>query len=66
MRLRRRARGALALRLTGAFAAIVVVGVVVLWAFYGFRYAARPAGLALSTSLADYVAPLSHFNSSGR
>ena len=34
----------------------------VLWAFYGFRYAARPAGLALSTSLADYAPPLGHFN----
>jgi tetratricopeptide (TPR) repeat protein len=52
----------LALRLSGAFTAIVVIGVAVLWAFYGFRYAARPPGLALSTSLADYVSPLSHFN----
>jgi 4-amino-4-deoxy-L-arabinose transferase-like glycosyltransferase len=52
-----------ALRLSAALAAIVVVGVVVLWAFYGFRYAARPAGLALSTSLANYTAPLSHFDS---
>jgi 4-amino-4-deoxy-L-arabinose transferase-like glycosyltransferase len=56
-------RGRLALRLLGAFGAIVVMGVVVLWAFYGFRYAARPAGLAMSTPLADYAAPLSHFNS---
>lgn len=55
-------RRRLALRLGGAFAAIVVIGVVVLWAFYGFRYAARPAGLAMSTSLADYVKPLSHFD----
>ncbi len=55
-------RRRLALRLSGAFAAIVVIGVAVLWAFYGFRYAARPAGLVLSTSLADYVRPLSHFN----
>ncbi|MGD0631100.1 MAG: glycosyltransferase family 39 protein [Terracidiphilus sp.] len=52
-----------ALRLTSALAAIVAIGVLVLWSFYGFRYAARPAGLALSTSLKDYAAPLSHFNS---
>jgi 4-amino-4-deoxy-L-arabinose transferase-like glycosyltransferase len=58
----RRSRVRTALRLGGAFAAIVVIGVAVLWAFYGFRYAARPAGLALSTSLADYAKPLSHFN----
>lgn len=48
----------LALQLSGAFAAIVVVGVMVLWSFYGFRYSARPAGLPMSVSLADYVAPL--------
>ena len=50
-------------RLSGALAVIVVVGVLVLWCFYGFRYTARPAGLALSTSLADYAAPLGHFKS---
>lgn len=52
------ARARLAVRLGGAFASIVVVGVLVLWAFYGFRYSARPAGLAMSTTLADFVAPL--------
>jgi len=56
-------RARLPLRLAGALAAIVVVGVCVLWSFYGFRYAARPNGLKLSTSLADYAAPLGHFNS---
>ncbi|MDR3738504.1 MAG: glycosyltransferase family 39 protein [Terracidiphilus sp.] len=51
----RRARTAL--RLAGAFCVIVVLGVLVLWSFYGFRYAARPAGLKMSTTLADYVEP---------
>jgi hypothetical protein len=48
----------IALRLAGAFCSIVVLGVLILWSFYGFRYAARPAGLRMSTPLADYVAPL--------
>lgn len=55
-------RTRVALRLSGAMAAIVAVGVLVLWSFYGFRYAARPAGLQLSTALADYAAPLGHFS----
>jgi 4-amino-4-deoxy-L-arabinose transferase-like glycosyltransferase len=59
----RGSRVKLALRLSRALAVIVVVGVLVLWCFYGFRYAARPAGLQLSTSLADYAAPLGPFKS---
>lgn len=55
-------RGRTALRLTGALAAIVVMGVTVLWAFYGFRYAARPAGLQLSNSLVSYAAQLPAFD----
>lgn len=51
------ARMRTALRLAGAFCTMVVLGVMVLWSFYGFRYAARPAGLKMSTTLADYVAP---------
>lgn len=50
------------LRLCGAAAAILLMAVVILWAFYGFRYAARPAGLALSTPLAAYARPLNHFD----
>ena len=55
-------RGRIALRLSGAFAAIVVIGVAVLWAFYGFRYAARPASLHMNPTLASYVEPLTPFN----
>jgi len=54
-------RRRVALRLCGAFAAVVAIGVVVLWAFYGFRYGARPAGLPFTT-VADYVKPISPFN----
>ena len=57
-------RGRVALRLSGAVAAIVVIGVAVLWAFYGFRYSSRPAGLAINPTLESYVEPLSHFSAS--
>jgi len=56
-------RKRVALRLTGGFFAIVVLSVFVLWAFYGFRYTARPAGMAFSTSVTGYAEPLSHFDS---
>jgi 4-amino-4-deoxy-L-arabinose transferase-like glycosyltransferase len=49
--------------LFGGFAAIVVLAVVVLWAFYGFRYAARPAGLVMNPTLSEYAAPLKGMNS---
>ena len=42
-------------RLLAGFAAIIVIGVVVLWAFYGFRYSARPPGLVMSVRLEDTV-----------
>lgn len=52
-------------RMITGLAIITVVAVVVLWAFYGFRYSARPAGLALSPSLADYVKPLAPHEAHG-
>jgi 4-amino-4-deoxy-L-arabinose transferase-like glycosyltransferase len=49
--------------LLGGIAAIVIVAVVILWTFYGFRYAARPAGLAMNPTLSEYAAPLTGINS---
>src|ERR1700691_549556 len=43
--------------LLGGIAAIVIVAVVILWSFYGFRYAARPAGLGMNPTLSAYAAP---------
>lgn len=45
----------LAVRLCGAFAVVVVIAGAVLWAFYGLRYAARPAGLTLNPTFASYT-----------
>jgi 4-amino-4-deoxy-L-arabinose transferase-like glycosyltransferase len=38
-----------------ALAAIFFIAWIVLWSFYGFRYAARPAGLAMNPPLADFA-----------
>jgi hypothetical protein len=51
-------RRKVALRLTGAFLAASIIAIVVLWAFYGFRYAARPGGMPLNPSLAEYAGGL--------
>ncbi len=48
-------KGKAALRLIGAFVAASAIAIVVLWAFYGFRYAARPGGIPLSPSLTEYA-----------
>ena len=54
-----------ALHYIAALAVITFIGVFVLWTFYGFRYAARPAPLTLSPSLADYVGPLAGIQARG-
>ena len=61
----REGTGRNALRMAGALAAIVVVGVIVLWGFYGFRYNARPSPLVLSPTLAEYVGPLAGVEAHG-
>lgn len=53
----RRRLGAL---LLASLAVTAVIAWVVTWAFYRFRYAARPAGLALNPTLHDYLPQLSH------
>ncbi len=49
-----------ALRMAGAYATIVVASIVILWAFYGFRYAARPGGKQIVPPPAVYLKALHH------
>jgi hypothetical protein len=44
-----------ALQLAGSICAGAAIGYVILWGFYGFRYAARPAGLVMMPALAQFV-----------
>ncbi len=47
------------LRMVGALAVVAAISLTVLWGFYGFRYAARPAGLELNPTSAEYLQQLS-------
>src|SRR6185369_14636180 len=47
--------GRRALKLVGSLALITLIGWVVLWSFYRFRYDARPNGLQLNPPLAEYI-----------
>jgi 4-amino-4-deoxy-L-arabinose transferase-like glycosyltransferase len=42
-------------RLALALVVITAMAVVVLWAFYGFRYSARPAGLVMNPPFAEFT-----------
>jgi len=53
-------RGRILPRLAVALVVIAVVSYILLWAIYGFRYAARPGDLKIIPSLADYSAALTH------
>ena len=48
------------LRMAGAYGAIVAAAIVILWAFYGFRYAARPGGQQIIPPTAAYLQSLHH------
>jgi hypothetical protein len=54
-----------AIKLFGGLAVISVLAILVLWSFYGFRYAARPAGLHLDPDLATSVQGLKSFEAQG-
>src|SRR5215216_3413611 len=47
-----------ALKTLGSLVLITLIGCVVLWSFYRFRYDARPGGLQLNPPLAEYVKAL--------
>jgi hypothetical protein len=55
-----RRRGRLLGQLAVALVAIVIISYVLLWAIYGFRYAARPDQLKIIPTLAAYSAGLTH------
>ncbi len=42
-------------RRTAAFAAFFLIGLIILWGFYGFRYFAIPSATGDSVSVADYI-----------
>lgn len=50
-----------AVRLFAACVGMALISVAVLWSFYGFRYAARPAGLPMVPTLAVYAGFLKPF-----
>lgn len=54
----RQRRCAVAARLAGAAVAALLCGWLVLWAFYGFRFAPAAGGLQLSPVLTDYLASM--------
>ncbi len=54
-----------AVKLFGGVAAISILAVLILWAFYGFRFAARPAGLHLDSDIASAAHGLSPWMAQG-
>jgi hypothetical protein len=55
-----RSRRYMALQLAGGLAGTTAIAWIATWACYGFRYAARPAGLALNPTLQNYLPQLSN------
>lgn len=58
----RDASGLSFVRLATALVITAIISVGILWAFYGFRYAARPLGLELNPPAAEYIKGLSRLD----
>lgn len=52
----------LALKLAGAIVVSGLIAWFVVWAFYGFRYAARPDGVAMNPTLPQYIEQLATYS----
>ena len=52
-----------ALKLAASLGAITIMAVLILWSFYGFRYAARPNGLQLTPVLTELAQGLKPYES---
>lgn len=50
-------------RLTASLAVISVIAIGLLWSFYGFRFAARPAGLRVNPPLPEFARYMGHTSS---
>jgi hypothetical protein len=48
------------LKSAGVFATVLLVAIVILWGFYGFRYAARPGGQQIVPPTDAYIQSLHH------
>jgi Dolichyl-phosphate-mannose-protein mannosyltransferase len=51
-------RKQVASRFAAAFSGGTVIGIFILWSTYGFRFSARPDGVHMQPSLAEYAQPL--------
>lgn len=54
--------GRQSLHMLAALIVVAAISLTVLWGFYGFRYSARPAGLELNPTSAEYLQQLSRPN----
>ena len=57
---RKSSRARVAARMAAALLTIAILGTVVLWSFYGFRFQMRPDGLSMNPPLGQFAARIKH------